>query len=563
MTDRSRVPARIDRRTFLSLSGMSAAALIFGAGPFTERSLAEPTFPDYPFKLGVASGDPLPDGVVLWTRLAPDPLTDDGRGGMPSETFRVRFEVAEDERFSRIVQRGAVDATPELAHSVHAEVGGLAPGREYFYRFKVGTEISPVGRTKTAPAFGSPVSNLTFAFASCQSWPDGYYSAYRRMAEEDLDLVVHLGDYIYEYGIDSNGGFRNVPVSGHLRNETKTLGRYRLQYALYKSDPDLQRAHALFPWIVTWDDHEVENDYTDGIPQDPPGGKAFLDRRAAAYQAYYEHLPLRRSSMPKGPDMPIYRRLAYGDLAEFSVLDTRQYRSDHPCGDGEHPRCAASFDPAQTMTGPEQERWLLEGLDRSQVRWNVIAQQVLMAELDHKLGEGEVFWQDSWDGYPLARNRVLSHIASRQIPNPVVITGDWHSTFVSDLKLDFKDPNSATIATEFTGTSISSNGDQIVYGPYYGPMIPENPHIKFFDGDRRGYVRCSLDHEQWLTDLRMVTTVSRPDAPVYTLASFVVEDGVPGAQQVGGAQEPARAARQPTGPNPRIAIDKRREESQG
>ena len=437
----------IDRRTFVTLGGMSAAALIFGVGPFTEKVVADPKFSDYPFKLGVASGDPLPDGVVLWTRLAPEPLADGGRGGMPSQTFRVRFEVSEDERFSRIVRSGTVDATPELAHSVHAEVDGLAPGRVYFYRFKAGTEISPVGRTKTAPAFGAPVSNLTFAYASCQSWPDGYYSAYRRMAEEDLDLVVHLGDYIYEYGIDPNGGYRNTPVPGHLRNETKTLGRYRLQHALYKGDPDLRRAHALFPWIVTWDDHEVENDYTDGIPQEPPYGARFLERRAAAYQAYYEHLPLRRSSVPRGPDMPIYRRLTYGDLAEFSVLDTRQYRSDHPCGDGEHPRCPASFDPSTTMTGPEQERWLLEGLDRSRVRWNVIAQQVLMAELDHKLGEGEIYWQDSWDGYPLARNRILSHIASRRISNPVAITGDWHSTFVSDLKLDFKDPNSATVAT--------------------------------------------------------------------------------------------------------------------
>ena len=211
------------------------------------------------------------------------------------------------------------------------------------------------------------------------------------------------------------------------------------------------------------------------------------------------------------------------------MLDTRQYRSEPPCGRGEHPRCAAALDPSVTMTGPAQERWLLEGLDASTARWNVIAQQVLMAELDHDAGPGKIFWQDAWDAYPTARARILQHIASREIRNPVVITGDWHSTFVNDLKLDFDEPRSPVVATEFVGTSISSNGDAIVYGPYYGPMIPENPHIKFFEGDRRGYVRCGLSHDRWQTDLRMVTTVSRRDAPVYTLASFVVEDGVPGA----------------------------------
>jgi alkaline phosphatase D len=305
---------------------------------------------------------------------------------------------------------------------------------------------------------------------------------------------------------------------------------------------------------VTWDDHVVENDYADEFSepdaepdQDP---QIFLRRRAAAYQAYYEHLPLRRSSMPRGPDMPIYRRLAYGDLIELSVLDTRQYRSSPPCGWGEQPACDAAHDPSVTMTGPTQERWLLKGLDRSQVRWNVLAQQVMMGRLDHEEGPGEVFWTDAWDGYPAARQRIIDHIIEARVRNPVVITGDWHSTFVNDIKEDFEDPNSATVATEFVGTSISSNDDLIVYGPYYGPMVAWNPHIKFFDGDRRGYVRCRVDHEKWLTDLRMVTTVSRPDAPVYTLASFVVEDGVPGAQQVGGAQEPARAAQQPAGKTP-------------
>jgi alkaline phosphatase D len=518
---------RIDRRRFLaisgSLAGVTALALMPGDDIF-----AAPGLGANPFTLGIASGDPAPDGFVLWTRLAPDPLNG---GGMPNRPIPVHWYVASDEGMRRIVQRGIALASPELAHSVHVEVHGLKPGREYFYAFRVRNEFSPIGRVKTAPAAGAHLEALNFAFATCQKWEDGFFSPYRRMTEEDLDVVFHLGDYIYEYGI-RNGGVRNAALPAPFAQETMTLERYRLRHALYKTDPDLQAAHALFPFVVTWDDHEVENDYTGALSENNDPIEMFLQRRAAAYQAFYEHLPLRQAAQPQGPDMLLYRRVTYGDLAEFSVLDTRQYRSDHPCGDGEHPRCAASFDPAQTMLGPEQEKWLHDGLNRSTVRWNVLAQQVLVAELDHKKGPGEVFWQDSWDGYPVARNRLLGHIVDRTIANPVVITGDWHSTFVNDLKLDFKNPQAPVIATEFVTPAITSGGDGTPYGPYYGPMIPENPHIKLFEGDRRGYIRVNLTHERWLADIRFVSTVSRPDAPITTYASFVVEDGQPGAQQV-------------------------------
>jgi alkaline phosphatase D len=517
--------AKLDRRKFLRLSAGVAGAIGLSQLPGDLARAGWRTEGD-PFTLGIASGDPSPSGVVLWTRLAPAPL--EVGGGMPPEPVAVDWQVATDDAMGNVVRSGSALASPELAHSVHVEVSGLQPWREYFYRFRAGGEVSPVGRTKTTPARGSHLRRFQFAFASCQHCGSGFYTAYRRMAEEDLDLVVHLGDYIYEDSIGPNGNARDVYVPPALRGETERLREYRLRYSLYKSDPDLREAHRLFPWVVTWDDHEVDNDYADEDSQDPRDDR-FLQRRAAAYQAYYEHLPLRRRSLPDGPDARLYRRVTYGDLAEFSVLDTRQYRSEPPCGRGEHPRCAAALDPSVTMTGPAQERWLLEGLDASAARWNVIAQQVLMAELDHDSGPGKIFWQDAWDAYPGARARILQHIASRDVRNPVVITGDWHSTFVNDLKLDFDEPRSPVVATEFVGTSISSNGDSIVYGPYYGPMIPENPHIKFFEGDRRGYVRCGLSHDRWQTDLRMVTTVSRRDAPVYTLASFVVEDGVPGA----------------------------------
>jgi alkaline phosphatase D len=514
------------RRFMIGAGAMSGLAI---ATQFPRRVNAQPKFSAYPFSLGVASGDPLPDSVVLWTRVAPEPLAEGG--GMPQQNLRVQWQVASDENMQQVVRSGTAIATPEFAHSVHVEVQGLEPERWYWYQFRVGNEVSQIGRTRTAPLPGSVLNQLNFAFVTCQKWEDGFYSAYRNLANEELDVVFHLGDYIYEYGINPTGGVRNVSLPEQFQQETKTLEQYRLRYALYKTDPDLQKAHALFPFVVTWDDHEVDNDYTDDLSEKNDPVEDFLERRAAAYRAYYEHQPLRRFSVPRGADMLLYRRLTFGNLAEFSVLDTRQYRSDQPCGDGETPRCDAALDQAKTMTGDRQERWLFEGLDSSQTRWNIIAQQVLMAELDHKIGEGEIFWNDSWDGYPLARNRILSHIADRKIANPVVITGDWHSTFVNDLKLDFKDPNSPTVASEFVTPSLTSNGDQIVYGPYYGPMIPKNPHIKFFDGDRRGYFRVNLNHERWQTDLRFVTTVSRSDAPINTFASFVVENGRPGVQQ--------------------------------
>jgi len=224
-------------------------------------------------------------------------------------------QAATDEAMTNVVRSGTALAPDALAHSVHVEVAGLDPRHEYFYRFRAGGELSPVGRTMTTPPPGAPLDELRFAFASCQKWDDGYYSAYRRMADEDLDLVIHLGDYIYEYGIGTTGGFRNVPIGEQFASETINLTRYRLQHALYRTDPDLQEAHRLFPWVVTWDDHEVENDYSGTDAEGPPYGNRFLKRRAAAYQAYYEHLPLRQSAMPSGMGMLLYRSITYGDLA--------------------------------------------------------------------------------------------------------------------------------------------------------------------------------------------------------------------------------------------------------
>jgi alkaline phosphatase D len=435
----------------------------------------------------------------------------------------VRWEVARDPRLRRRVARGRAIAWPSLAHSLHVEVDGLEPDREYFYRFTAGAAASPVGRTRTAPR--SHVRELAFAFVTCQKWEEGFYPAYREIAREDIAFVVHLGDYTYEYGIANGAGPRAPQLPPEFAAETETLAQYRLRHALYKTDPDLRAAHAAHPFMVVWDDHEVVNDYAGA-------DTSLLTRRANGYRAFYEHLPLRSESIPRGPSMPIHRRVTWGDLAEISMLDTRQYRDEPPCGYGEAPRCPAALDPRVTLTGPEQERWLLRGLDRSRTRWNIIAQQVLMAELDHDGEAGDVFWNDSWDGYPAARARIIQHLHSRRISNPVVITGDWHSTFANDIKLDFADPRSPTVAAEFVTPSVSSNGDDEVYGPYYGPMIPFNPHIRFFDGDRRGSMTARLRRDRLEVDWRIADRVGVPDAPVRTLKRFAVEAGRPGLAQV-------------------------------
>jgi len=452
--------------------------------------------------------------VVLWTRLAPDPLAADGRGGMPAVRLPVRWEIAEDERFRRVVRRGVEWATPDLGHSVHAEVAGLRPARTYFYRFLAGEETSPVGRTRTAPELCGAPGSLAFALASCQAWVGGRYGAYRTMAQEDLDLVVHVGDYIYE------------------GRDTETLTDFRLIHARYKTSPDLQAAHAAFPFVVTFDDHEVENNWAAGISQsdgevsnDPARFEAL---RAAAFQAYYEHLPLRRQARPRGASMQLYRRLRFGDLAEFSVLDTRQYRDDQvseafPGG----PLQPAALDPARTLTGDRQQRWLFDGLDRSRARWNVLAQQTIMAYFDYDTGSGISVNHDQWDGYNGSRRRLLEFLAARRPSNPVVLTGDWHSSWVNDLTRDPFDPDSELLGTEFVGTSISSGCG---WAGAIAAAVPANPQVKFFDGSRRGYVRCRVTPEEWRSDYQVVPSADDTTAPASTLTSWVVEDGRPGAQ---------------------------------
>lgn len=509
-----------NRRDFL-MGGvaLAGATLAFPVAGWARRDALR--FADDPFSLGVASGDPWADSVVLWTRLAPDALNG---GGMPARTVPVRWEVATDERMQKVVASGTAMASPALGHAVHVEVFGLRPARWYWYRFTVDAGASPVGRTRTAPALNARNDEMKFAFASCQHYETGYYTAYKHLAADDLDLVLHLGDYIYE------GAPTNDRVRRHNSAEIKTLEAYRNRYALYKSDPLLQQAHANFPWAVVWDDHEVDNNYAGLIAEDKAPPQEFARRRAQAYQAYYEHMPLRRSVLRRGGDVEIYRRLNFGRLASFYLLDTRKYRSDQPCGDGIKAACPQALDAKQTILGREQQQWLKRNLRQSPARWNVLAQQVMVGALDSVAGAEQHFSMDKWNGYAVERQRFLEWLRDRKPANPVVLTGDIHSNWVSDLKPEFYREDSPVVATEFVGTSISSGGDGTDVRPTTAGMLAENPHIKFFNA-QRGYVRCSLTAARWRTDFRVLASVTKPDAPVSTRASFVVEDGQPGAKR--------------------------------
>jgi alkaline phosphatase D len=522
------VATEMSRRSFLGMAGVGVAATANSTlPPWTRGAAAQPRAIKSPrFTLGVASGEPSPGGVVLWTRLATDPLAEDGTGGMPHRAVPVRWQVAEDERFSRIVRRGTEVTRPETGHSVHAEVDGLRPARQYFYRFRAENEISPVGRTRTSPHPGS-TAPLRMGFASCSMYEHGYFTAYRHMAEDDLDLILHLGDYIYEYGPSEyrspTGNVRQFS-SGHVF----TLADYRTRHAQYRSDPDLQAAHAAAPWIVTWDDHEVDNNWADEVPEaDGQTVEAFLARRAAALQAYWENMPLRRSSAPAGIDMQLYRRLSWGSLASFHVLDTRQYRSDQACGDRTRIDCEARLDPDRTLTGDEQERWLLDGLGRSQATWDVLAQQVVFSQRDFEAGPVQRFSMDAWDGYRASRERVMAGIVERGNLHPVVLTGDVHVNYAAELKQDFDDPASPTMGVEFVGTSITSGGNGSDTTTGGETVLRENPHFKFFNA-QRGYVRSTVTEREWRADYRVLPYVTTPGAPVSTRASFVTEAGRPG-----------------------------------
>lgn len=496
----------------------------FGQALATAATLAAPAFvrharaADVPrFALGVASGHPQPDSLVLWTRLTGNDL---------AERVDVQWELAHDEAFTQLAARGTEVAEAGWAHSVHAEPRGLVPGRRYWYRFTAAGARSPTGRTRTAPA-PDAMATLHFAIASCQRYDKGHFAAWRDTVEADPELVIFLGDYIYE-----TGSARDA-LRRHEGGSVRTLEGYRQRYAQYKSDPLLQAAHAACPWLMVWDDHEVDNDYAalQGQNLQPD----FAAQRAAAYQAYWEHLPFPRSARPTGADMRIVGRLDWGRLARIHLLDDRQYRDPQVCprpgrGGSNTVRlkdCPALLEAQRSLLGREQEQWLQQGwsLDRP---WNLLAQQTLMARFSWRDPAAEpTYWTDGWDGYAPARNRLLAGAAERKVPGLVALGGDVHAHYVAQLKADYDDARGPVVGAEFCGTSITSlslEQDRI------DAALPLNPHVLYGRGTHRGSVHFRLDTQALQADLRAVDDASDPNSAVRSAARFLVEAGRPGVQ---------------------------------
>jgi len=549
-------PTGQNRRQFLQRTGAASAAAALGLSGRSTAMTEDGEFETNPFTLGVASGDPLPNSVILWTRLAPDPLT--VGGGMPDRSVDVSWTVAADRRMTETVTSGTATAEPTHVHTLHINAQDLEPNTEYYYQFEAGGETSPVGRTKTAPKPDASIDEFQFAFASCQAWDAGFFTAYQYMADEELDLVVHLGDYIYEYGIGANGGVRNKSIPTPYRDETESLDRYRLQYGLYKSAPGLKEAHASAPWLITRDDHEVDNNWADEVPQDPDEQtvRQFLKRRAAAFKAYYEHMPFRGAQKPTKPDtkpevletnrkidQKLYRNYSFGDLIEFSVLDTRQYRSDQACNDAfAVDKCKARFAEDRTILGDNQEQWLVDNLRNSDATWDVLANQLPFAKMDFRRGEEDGYRMDQWDGY-VPDQRTVKNAFEEHAENPIVVTGDFHSHWANEIR-SASDASKA-IGAEFVGTSISSFGNGSELDDFNGDnpgvlgehVIRENDNVKY-NSARRGYTSCTVTPETWTTEFKVLPYVTDPGAPIRTDATFEVQAGDPGLQP----QSPALVA---------------------
>ena len=517
----------ISRRSILKVAGAGALTALVSACKVGD-STGQPVFSNDPFSLGVASGDPTPDGFVLWTRLAPNPLEADG--GMGDRVVDVAYELAEDESFSRIVRAGVERAVPGWGHAVHAEIHGLPAGRTYFYRFHAGGVVSPLGRAETAPVMGEAVDRFRVAWVSCSHYEQGFFHAYKDLVAQAPNVIVHTGDHIYE----SSWGDQ---IRRHVTQEPYTLSDYRRVHALYRMDPDLQAAAAIAPWLVTWDDHEVDNDYAGDIAEEGHVSvETFRARRLAAYQAYWENMPLRRKAMLERAqgEMRIWSASTFGNPAALYMTDGRQYRSPMACPTPEDrggniipSSCEDLADPSRTYLGAQQERWLNSQFGRTDAQWNIVVQPTLFSEFNYENPEGgTVVWSDGWSGFPAARQRMVDMFANREGSNPILLGGDTHCNWVSDVKTDYTDPNSATVASEFVTTSITSGHG---YQDVMAARVPAHPHIKHFDGRERGYGLLDLYQDRAEVSLRVVEDVTRRDGDAArNQAKFVIEAGNPG-----------------------------------
>ncbi|MGP5098791.1 alkaline phosphatase D family protein [Brachybacterium alimentarium] len=503
-------PAPVSRRRLLQASGASAAVIALGIRAPQAQAETAPQ-PEGLFSLGVACGAPRPDGMVLWTRLAPEPLAEDGHGGMEGKDVTVRWHVAKDPEFRQITARGQALAQPALAHAVHPRVEGLEPATDYFYRFSVGRQNSPVGRFRTLPAEGAEVESFSVGVVSCQAWYHGHFTAHKHLAaEEELDLVVFVGDYIYEYGITESNLWRQaVEVGPAHQVEAERLEQYRLRYALFKSDPHLQAVHARVPAVAVWDDHEVQNDYLGGSSSTGVPDDLFAHRIAVAYRAFYENMPLDLEALPDGPDSDITTGFDVGNLARLTLLDTRQFRDPAPTDPEDQQR------PERSMLGAEQEEWASERLADSPATWNILANGVVVAAIT----EDRV---DMWDGYPAARQRLLEAMAGAS--NPVVLTGDIHKHVATELLADFSDPGSGTVGVELICTSVGSDGDGAKTDAYTPDWL-QHEYVKHYDG-RRGYLHLRLTPEELVSSFYIVEWVEADDtAPKLLSARFTTPAG--------------------------------------
>lgn len=515
----------LKRRQFLSGLAMGAAAASISSPWRGSAIAATPKFINDPFSLGVASGDPTSDGFVLWTRIAPNPLDTEA---FTQDLVEVMVEVAEDDKFTKIVRRQTELARPDNAHSVHAEIGGLLPNRPYFYRFRVGGIASQIGMTKTAQAIGMPLQKYKFAWLSCAHYEHGLYTAYGDIAKQNPDMVLGLGDYIYE--VSYGPQMRRMPVE-----EAWSLEDYRLIYGATKMDKDLQEAHRVAPWLFIWDDHEVANDYQGDIGKVMQGfdQKAFLTRKHAAYKAFFEHLPLRsRARFDASNRMRVYGQSNHGNLLEFTLLDTRQYRDRAACpSEGRYEAetvsratCADLTDKNRTILGARQERFLNEQFMRGLSKWSILVQPTLFGTVNQKNNKNEwAAYNDGWSGFEPARQKIIDMMARRKKDSScVVIGGDVHAFWAGEVKNDYANPESEAVAVEFVGGSITSKSYNY---ERFSKMLPDNPHFKFFDDRTNGYGLAEVTENSIDVKLRHTKSTWQRDAGFSNLKHFVVERG--------------------------------------
>ncbi|OAN86540.1 hypothetical protein A8B77_04110 [Erythrobacter sp. EhN03] len=499
----------VSRRALLGRTALALAASRF-LSPVTAIAVQPQPYADGdPFKLGVASGDPRPDGFVLWTR----PL---GLSG----TATVGVEIADDDGFRRIVRSGSVTASPARGHAVHVEPVDLDPARTYFYRFHLDGATSPIGRTAT---IDPQATRMRLALAACQHWEHGWFSAYRDMVAQEINVLLHVGDYIYEKSFGTGPDVRSFGAPDPF-----TLDEYRVRHALYRTDPDLQAATAAFPIIATWDDHEVENDYASlqgSVTEDPA---AFVARRAAAYQAWFEHMPISPRRLTPHGAADIVRRFEWGALASLSVLDCRQFRTSQPCGRGGQviADCAEVFDPVATMLGLEQEAWLRDRLANERTRWSLIGQATMVSRLPLP-GGGDARWSDIWDGYAASRDRLIAALRQPAVRNAVLLGGDVHSFWANDIPSDPERMEGPVVASEIVTSCLASrSGPEELFTGIQG----RNPQVRFHDNDNAGYTLLDIDAERIDGRFRAVRDLTDPNSASFDLRRFAIEDRAPGVR---------------------------------